>query len=774
MDKSFREYCEEVVSKLNELDVDNEFSFTVEDLLNGDPFQELMNGEADKLRKDFYKNVQKYSATLPSKANAKKELAVYKAQLDFINARIAELENHIELERSIKLDNWYLEHKDTYNEERFQNKLKEDQSAYEKAKIIYQDNLDLISAQYNSAKDSYTRLSAELEPIEVKYNTSRENYIVAHYVNNMTKEALEKIVKRQDYINSLEAVYNVRKDPAIKAIIDKEKKSVADKDIAEYYKKAYENYDNLKGANLEILKAQMDLDRLIYEDKKRELTKAKRNYTKAERLIGLDLSKFDDVEELKAYKNKLELQMLDLSSINTVNKNNVNLLAQAIIKNEELEKSTTKSEIVEASAKAAENNDKNNVQPEQTAEEQEQANVKPDTKKDEPAQPVIEPVNKPEQQANSVAMNMNYFGVKKIENCSKKIADRLIEKKSWIGKCVSAARIDKAKKAGLLTDAEIAAIDSAKSSKIPLSNNEAYWKIVKEASARLDMKKVNDKLGEDIRDSREKLFHLENQYANGNDEEKRALKVYDKIKNLPAIEVDYIKTECGGDLRAYDALNVQAKIDEAINSLTKGEWYKYQDEHNYEIVLSTDTDKINKLGVTDSKELESVRFLLNTRNDLQLLINNPKLYAAWEANNHNEEECLKDPDYVAAKEQSKKILKEERFVHKDADGKLRIYKLESLSTQKSRDMVFNESLDQMLEISTKFLKNNKLINSEEELKVSKETSREDFNNAVVIWDKVDRIKKDLEAAKDKKLKDSDNYQVYEVAGDQNVSSGRAR
>ena len=59
MNKSFREYCEEVVARLNELDIDNEFSFTLEDLLNGDPFQELMSNEANKLRKEFYSNVQK-------------------------------------------------------------------------------------------------------------------------------------------------------------------------------------------------------------------------------------------------------------------------------------------------------------------------------------------------------------------------------------------------------------------------------------------------------------------------------------------------------------------------------------------------------------------------------------------------------------------------------------------------------------------------------------------------------------------------------------------
>lgn len=772
MNKSFREYCEEVISKLNELDVDNEFSFTVEDLINGDPFQELMSSEANSLRNEFYKNVQKYTSILPSKSSAKKDLAVYKAQLEFINARIAELDNRVELERAIDLDKWYLNHKDTYNEEIYSNKLEEDQSALEKAQIIYQDNLDLIASQFNSAKSSYDNALLELEPLEASYNNSHDNYIVALYANNMTKEDLEKIVKRAEYISSLETAYNIQKDPKIKEIIDKEKQDLADNSLNDYYKKAYENYDNLKGANLDILKAQMELDRLKLKEKKREVTKAKRQRDKVEKLVGLDLSKFNDKEALEKYRDELELSMINLSAINTVNKNNVQALTAAILKQEEMNLAKeNRQEAPSLDHEHAENvsdkvDDVN--QPEMSNDVSE--NKEPETDNQAEEKNDDEIIAEDIQNPTSISMNMKRFEVTRIENASKSLADKIVEKKGWLGKCVAAARIAKAKKAGLLSEEEIIALESARNNKeVYLKNNAEYWMIVKEIGARLDNKKVQDKLSESLNNANKELMDLETKYASGSEEEKNTLRLYNKIQDYPYSELERVRDEFNGDLRAYEAELIQGKIDEGLDRLTNNKWLEYQNEHPNETVLSTDVDTISSLGVTDPVAIKNVRLLLSSRNSLQLLVNKPKLEMISISNDGDKEANFNDEEFARLYNESMNIIKNEEIYHK-TDNKMKLSPLSKTSPE-----LYDKATNQMLKYSTIVLKNINVLEEDEELKMGKSTTMEEFENAFAIWNKVADIKVNLEENLDRKVGDSYNYEVNEIPGDQNVSSaGRKR
>ena len=763
MNKSFREYCEEVVARLNELDIDNEFSFTLEDLLNGDPFQELMSNEANKLRKEFYSNVQKYSAILPSKSEAKRDLSVYKAQLEFINARLAELNNQEELQRSINLDNWYLDHKDTYSEEKYKNKLKEDQDALSKAKTIYQDNLDLIASQYNSSKTKFDKLTAELQSIEAGYNLSRENYIIAHYANNMTKEALEKIVKRQDYIKSLEAVYNERKDPAIKAIIDKEKKSMADRDLADCYKKAYDNYDSLKGANLEILKAQMELDKLKFEAKKREVTKAKRSYTKAEKLIGLDMSKFDSKEALEEYRKQLELITIEVSSINTVNKENVNLLAQAILKQEELNNNNVRG----YNQGQPDQNQNGNGQPNPVQ------NAQQDPNQNGNGQPNPVQSAQPDQNQNGNGQNLGYDGdsfpmdmnfikgvVKKSEYCSDQVftlAQKALANRTWIGTCIANRRIAQAAKLGILKDEEKAIIQSARANtNVNLGKNAAFWQIAESLKDRIDNQNATNKVAEEIKQANQEKFNLENSYATGTKEEQEALLIYGKIKDMSRQEVENIRNTYAGDMRAVSAQNIQKLLDVELNRLTNNGWSKYQQDNPNKVVLSSDKDAIKALGISNDADLKEASHLMQTRNYLQVIANSNKIAEIYHNNNNNREESLKDPVYAEKSEQSRTIMKNEL----KTSGKI--------SNIDDRDKEFKTQLEKTLKYSTERLRDNNIISNDDKLELDKETSRTDFEHAVAIYDKVDQIKKDVVSG----LRHSERYEVSEGLGDETVTPTR--
>ncbi len=828
---SFYEYCQEVITKINDITGDDEYFFSISDLINpyanpeflayrkNPEFKQIYDGftkEVERLSKDKKSDYEtkmfadnSYIDTLEAE---KKYLLDYLKATESLDHEIGQLDEVVNdtryngralyQEESNELDRLEgerlgtMKNMDQVNSYELEKKLADAKAKKEKKEkdlesarglvpvletrvqeLTFQNDVinTLSDSAYYKLHREFTEKYGSYDELEKKID-SLENAV----------ESLRSSSSNSDAIKAIEKEIAEYKNAQYRALVFDECEKIQDArgNISSYRGKDYELSDfaqtYLNGTYLDIRTAkEMEL-----ADANKALKSAKARVKRLEKGIvdqDKNISKFADLyeksikstlsrEELQERLNEVEKQIMKYKFFNRVNSDVERLLIEEVERTKDeahkdevrkLVADAYSDEYVQKHANDINNNKNKQGQPDPN----QNGNGQPDPNQNKQAQ------QDPNQNGNgqnlsnngdNFPMDMNFIKgvVKKSEYCSDQVftlAQRALANRTWIGTCIANRRIAQAAKLGILTDEEKAIIQSARANtNVNLGKNVAFWQIAESLKDRIDNQKATNKVAEEIKQANQEKFDLENSYATGTKEEQEALLIYGKIKDMSRQEVENIRNTYAGDMRAVSAKNVQLMLDKELNRLTNNGWDKYQKENPNQILLSKDQDALKNLGISDDADLKEASHLIQTRNYLQVIANSNKIAEIYHNNNNNREESLKDPVYAEKSEQSRTIMKNEL----KTSGKI--------SNIDDRDKEFKAQLEKCLKYSTERLRESNIISNDDKLELDKETSRTDFEHAVVIYDKVDQIKKDVVSG----LKHSERYEVYEGLGDQTVSPKR--